>query len=123
MRYVMLIHNVPEATAEWETLSKEEQAADIEAHRVWFGRYGAEGRIVGGEELAAPELGRIVRRRSGRIVTTDGPFAEARETLGGFVIVEAPDMAAVETMAAEWPGLERWNASIEIVPTGATTAG
>jgi hypothetical protein len=122
MRYVMLIHNQPEALVEWEALSREEKEADIARHREWFSKYGAEGRISGGEELAPPRLGRIVRKRGKRIVVTDGPFAESREVLGGFVVIDAPDMATVEGMAAEWPGLGRWNTVLEILPTDATTA-
>ena len=63
-----------------------------------------------------------MRRRGKRIVVTDGPYAESRELPGGFVAIDAPDMATVEAMAAEWPGLGRWNATLEILPTEATTA-
>lgn len=86
MRYVMLIHNDPGSTAGWEALSPEEKGADIARHRAWFGRYASEGRIVGGEELAPASSGRIVRRRADSVSVTDGPFAETREVLGGFIV-------------------------------------
>src|SRR5918998_4707814 len=84
MRYVMLIHQVPEAYEAWEQLTRDEREAMIAEHRAWF----AEHRdiYVGGEELARPETARVLRRRGGDVVATDGPFAEAREVLGSFLI-------------------------------------
>jgi hypothetical protein len=110
----MLIFNTPEARAEWGALSAEEQEADTDRHRVWFRRHASS--VTGGEELGGPEEGRVLRRKSGRVVVTDGPFAETRESLGGFVFLETPDMPAAEAVAAEWPGIERWNARIELRP-------
>ena len=43
-------------------------------------------------------------------MVTDGPFAETRESLGGFVTLETSDMAAAEAIAAEWPGVVKWGA-------------
>jgi hypothetical protein len=114
MRYVMLIFNSPEDMDRWNLLTPDEQEADTEAHRVWFRKYGSI--IVGGEELALPETGRIITRRSGQLSSTDGPYAEAREFLGGFVIFDAPDMATAEAAASEWRGVERWNARIDLRP-------
>jgi hypothetical protein len=114
MRYAMLIFNDPNIIAEWGKLTPAEQEADMEIHREWFRRYSA--LIKGGEELQGPEHARIIRKRGARVIATDGPFAEAREFLGGFVLLDAPDLAAAEAAAAEWRGVERWNARIDLRP-------
>jgi hypothetical protein len=114
MRTLMLIFNTPEARAEWQTLTADEQEADTQLHRDWFGRHRTS--VTGGEELGSPEAGRILRRKSGRVIVTDGPFAETRESLGGFVILDTADMAAAEGIAAEWPGIDRWDARVELRP-------
>src|SRR5688572_26675775 len=99
MRYVMLIHNDFAALDEWESLTPEEQAADMDRHRAWFGEHAAAGHIVGGEQLHRPERTRTIRRRDRVLVASDGPFAESKEQVGGFVILEVPDLATAESIA------------------------
>ncbi len=61
------------------------------------------GKLLGFQQLEAPETARSVRIRNGRLSTTDGPFSEAKEVLGGFNLVEADDMDEALRMAAELP--------------------
>ena len=60
--------------------------------------------IKGGNALQPTTEGQTVRVRNGKALTTDGPFAETKEQLGGFYLVEAPDKAAAAVMAAKIPG-------------------
>ena len=60
--------------------------------------------IKGGNALQPTTEAQTVRVRNGKALTTDGPFAETKEQLGGFYLVEAPDKAAAAKMAANIPG-------------------
>jgi hypothetical protein len=68
-----------------------------------FGQQHA-GAIKGGNALQPTTEAQTVRLRNGKALTTDGPFAETKEQLGGFYLVEAPDKAAAAAMAAKIPG-------------------
>lgn len=60
--------------------------------------------IKGGNALQPTSTAQSVRVRNGKTLTTDGPFAETKEQLGGFYLVEAPDKNAAAAMAAKIPG-------------------
>jgi hypothetical protein len=68
-----------------------------------FGQQHASA-IKGGNALQPTTEAQTVRLRNGKALTTDGPFAETKEQLGGYYLVEAPDKAAAAAMAAKIPG-------------------
>lgn len=68
-----------------------------------FGQQHASA-IKGGNALEPTSAAQTVRLRNGKALTTDGPFAETKEQLGGYYLVEAPDKASAATMAAKIPG-------------------
>jgi hypothetical protein len=68
-----------------------------------FGQQHASA-IKGGNALEPTTAAQTVRLRNGKAMTTDGPFAETKEQLGGYYLVEAPDKAAAAAMAAKIPG-------------------
>jgi hypothetical protein len=72
------------------------------------------GHLIAAEALQSIETAKTVRVRNGRISTTDGPFAETREQLGGFILIEATDMSEAVRLAAGIP-LARLG-SIEVRP-------
>ena len=84
-------------------MSDEERAGSLTEHIAWFERYG--DRIRGGADLAWPKVIRTVRRRADQPVTTDGPFVEGKELLGGVIIIEVDDWETAMAMAGEWPSL------------------
>lgn len=93
MKYlVLLIGNGDLPT--WEELSTEEQAAGMEK----FNQFDAacESRdgvsILGGEALAPSATATVMRTRGGQLSLTDGPYAESVEQLGGYYLVDAPDL-------------------------------
>src|SRR4051812_18330427 len=61
-----------------------------------------DGHLLDSQMLEAPETAKSVRIRNGRSVATDGPFAEAKEVLGGFDLIEARDMEEAVRIAAEF---------------------
>ena len=63
----------------------------------------ADGKLLESQQLEAPSTARTVRIRNGRTSIVDGPFAEAKEILGGFNLIEAADMDEAVRIAAEFP--------------------
>jgi hypothetical protein len=117
MRYVIFNWVHPDDVAAWEAWSPEEQAADVERHMAWFGKWREH--IVGGEELDLPRTVKTLRpgRQGEGITVTDGPYVETKELLGGFVIIEATDMDEAIAIACEWPSLSTQpNATVQVQP-------
>ena len=85
--YLMLLHldrSRPRPSA------PEERQRMFEAYRDWGQRLRGEGRLTAGEKLTE-DAGRVLQRRAERILVTDGPFAESKELVGGFFVIEAAD--------------------------------
>ena len=61
------------------------------------------GLWLAGEQLQPVDTGKTVRRRDGELLVTDGPFAETRELLGGYYLIDAPDQATALEWAAKIP--------------------
>ena len=74
----------------------------------------ARGKLLATHALQSVHASTTVRVRQGRVSTTDGPFAETKETLGGFFLIEAPDLDAAIAIAARWPSARI--GSIEVRP-------
>lgn len=100
MKYLLLL-----AGAERDWSSQEER--DYSRIRAWFAEHGRAGRIVAGNELAGSHTATTVRRRDdGRHAVVDGPFAETKESIGGYIVVDVPDLDAAIALAKTWPGLD-----------------
>lgn len=127
MRFVMFTYPDPELAAVWDSLPPEETQADVERHVEWFRRHREH--VVGGEELDWPQQVRTIRRRKGETVVTDGPFVESKEILGGFVVLDVPDLEAALRIAETWPSLDREGGAVSVWPVfvrepiGADTSG
>ena len=110
MRYVLLIHS----TEGGQQPSDEEIAEMYRGHERFGNELGAQGKMVGGEELQSSSSGRIVRHRDGKVVTSDGPFIETKEQLGGFYIIEAENIDEAAQWAAKIPASP--TSAIEVRP-------
>jgi hypothetical protein len=119
----MLMMNAPRGTGDWGVTNWAE--ADLKAHIAFMKRFAGElkgaGELVAAEGLAAPGQAKIVRAKkgSGAPEVTDGPFAEAKEFLAGYWIVdvESPERAyelAARASAAPGPGGTPLNMPIEV---------
>lgn len=111
MRYMLLIY-VNEAF--YETQSKEEQAADYQEYATFGERGTQRGLAPQGEALQPVATATTVRVRDGKTLTTDGPFAETKEQLGGYYVLNCKDLDEAIEMAALIPGARY--GSIEIRP-------
>ena len=93
MKYFVLLAGYGEMPL-GEDLSPEEQEAGLAQHYAFAeacaARDGVE--MLGGEALADVSMATTLRTRNGELVVTDGPFAEAAEHIGGFYVIDAPDL-------------------------------
>ncbi|HEV8536986.1 MAG TPA: YciI family protein [Candidatus Limnocylindria bacterium] len=90
---------------EWrETHSKEEIERGYAEIGKWWGELSAKGVIKAGEELGSAREATTVRRVNGKMAVTDGPFIESKENVGGFALIEVPDLDAAIAVAKGWPG-------------------
>jgi hypothetical protein len=108
MKYMLLIYA---NDADWDNRSEEEQNA-------MFAEYGAISEasgIAGGDQLQPAATATTVRVEDGRTLTTDGPFIETKEELGGYYLFEAGDLDAAIEMAARIPAA-RTGGAIEVRP-------
>lgn len=69
----------------------------------WFETNGSKF-VDGGAELQPTRTATTVRKQSGKVTVLDGPFVEAKESVGGFSIVDVPDRNAAIALAKTWPG-------------------
>lgn len=116
--YLLLLHENP---ADWRELAPEEMQRVIEKYGAWSRALAERGQLAGGEKLR-DDGGRHVRRNGagagGAALVTDGPYAEAREVVGGYFLVRADDYDAAVVIAGECPHLARgWVEVREIEPT------
>jgi hypothetical protein len=115
MKYMLLIHQGTAATPRnpeaWAQLSEEEQKA------VWSD-YQAVSQTPGvtpGLQLQDPETATTVRVEDGKTLTTDGPFVETKEAIGGYLVFEADDLDAAIDLAARIPAA-RMGGAVEVRP-------
>ncbi|HET7619430.1 MAG TPA: YciI family protein [Vicinamibacterales bacterium] len=100
MKYLLLIYD---QEAEWEGLGPEKQQSIMMEYRRLRDELNATGQFVGGSQLHPTSMATTVRVRDGKRLVTDGPFAETREQLGGYFLVEAADLDAAIAIAARIP--------------------
>ena len=118
MRYILLTLQGQEHIDAWLNGTAEDKEAEIEATRAWFQQHAMAGRITGGEELGWPRRAKTVRKKG----VTDGPLAETKELLGGFIVVEVASEAEAIEMARGWPGLAWEGDAVEVRPAGSSEA-
>jgi hypothetical protein len=111
MRYALLIYDSEAANMQ---KSEQEQQALFQDYYAFEGWLTQRGGKLGGEALEATHTATTVRVRSGKTVTTDGPFAETKEQLGGFYLLNANNLDEAIEVAARIPAAK--SGSIEIRP-------
>ena len=110
MKY--LLQNYPgRSTKAFERLSADEQQAIVEEYLA----IGQSPEVVGGEQLQPVETATTVRVHNGETLLTDGPFVDAKEHVGGFIVVEVDDLDAALELAARIPAA-RMGGAVEVRP-------
>jgi hypothetical protein len=100
MQFALLIYESPEAFA---TRSSDGNDPYTGAWRAYYNALVDAGIYVGGDPLAVPETATTVRVKEGKRHVQDGPFADTKEQLGGFTILELPSLDAALEWAARCP--------------------
>ncbi len=114
MKYMLLIHQGATPTPgsdEWERLPEDEKGAVYAAYKALNETPG----VSPGLQLQPPETATTVRVQDGKTLTTDGPFAEIKEAIGGYLLFEADDLDAAIELAARIPAA-RMGGAIEVRP-------
>lgn len=103
MKYMILIHSNPEFLQRWEELTDEQKMDFGRGHLRLSEELADSGELVVSEGLADPALATWVSVREGRAITSDGPFAEVKEHLAGFYLVECDSVQRAVELAARVP--------------------
>ena len=115
MKYMLLIHQgstpTPQTPEAWARLSDDEQKAVFAAYQALNATPG----VTPGVQMQPPETATTVRVQDGATLTTDGPFVETKESLGGYLFFEADDLDAAIELAARIPAA-RMGGAIEVRP-------
>jgi len=111
MKYLLLIY---ENEASFAGVSEAEQGKIFQEYMDYTSRIRKNGNYIGGEALQPVSSATTVRVKNGKTLTTDGPFAETREQLGGFYLVEAKDLDEAIALAAGIPAVR--TGCIEVRP-------
>jgi hypothetical protein len=100
MKYLCLIC----AETVMEQMSEADADKHYEAYREFTEDIRKRGHLIGCNRLVPPHAATTIRVRNGKISTTDGPFAETKEQLGGYYLIEARDLNEAIQVAAKIPG-------------------
>jgi hypothetical protein len=114
-RYAALIYDLADAVA--QEPNPEEWAAVMAEYNEFGARAGAAGVMGGGEALLPVQTATTIQVSGGKggdVVTTDGPYAEAKEVLGGFYLLDCKDLDEALHWAAQIPGA--WHGKVEVRP-------
>ncbi|HEY6827942.1 MAG TPA: YciI family protein [Gemmatimonadaceae bacterium] len=111
MKFLVLVYNDPQMLGEMPAPEFNAQMRDCLSKA---DRMKATGYLIDSQQLEDVSTAKSIRVRNGRMVTTDGPFAETKEVLGGFNLIEARDMDEALEIAKQFP----WSSSgcLEVRP-------
>ena len=111
MKYMLLIYS-----SAWGALTPTEQQAVMSEYRSFTQSIQASGQMIDGSQLQDAATATMVRVRDGKTVTTDGPYAETKEQLGGYYLIEAKDIDEAIGIAARIPGAKYGAIEVRPVP-------
>jgi hypothetical protein len=111
VKYMALIYADERA---WESFPDDDRAAAYEQYRAFADDARAAGVLLGGDELGSTRDATTVRVRDGETLVTDGPYAEVKEALGGYFVLECDTVEEAVGWAARIPGAE--HGAVEVRP-------
>ena len=113
MKYICLRYREP---GKFEAMTEDEQDAMFDECFEYNDRLRANGHVVGEIPLQPPETAVTLYWKNGKVATTDGPYAETKEQLGGIQILEARDLNHAIQLVSQLPGFKHGLGPIEIRP-------
>ena len=112
MQYLLLIHD---DEAHWGDMPEDERNAIYAEYGQYTEELQSRGILVGANQLQPAETATVVHVEDGKTLTTDGPFAETKDALGGYYQFEADDLDAAIELAAQIPAA-RLGGAVEVRP-------
>ncbi|MBO0690504.1 MAG: YciI family protein [Candidatus Dormibacteraeota bacterium] len=109
MKYLLMIY---QNAAEREAMAPSEMQGLMEEAGRLVAELTATGELVGGEGLADASAGRAVRVREGVATVTDGPYAESKEQIVGYCIVDCESLERAVEIATRWPDARHWGMEV-----------
>jgi hypothetical protein len=106
VKYLVLIYSNPESRQIWEGFSDDQRAEGYRYYAALTEELAASGELIVSEALADPSLTTRVSLRDGQTLTSDGPFAESKELLGGFFLLDCESVERAVEIAARVPEAE-----------------
>ena len=117
MKYICLGYYDEKA---WEKMSESEVNARMDECFAYDDQLRRNGHFIGGEALQSARTATTLRWQNGKVIVTDGPFAETKELLGGILVLEATDMNHAIQLMSKHPGVKA--GPFEIRPAADLTA-
>ena len=111
MKYVLLICGDESGAG---AVSPEEEQATLAEYGAWAGEMAQRGALQGGERLRPSTDATTVQVRDGKVLTSDGPFAETKEQIGGYFVLDCQNLDEAIEAAAKLPGAR--HGSVEVRP-------
>jgi hypothetical protein len=111
MRYMLLIYD---RESDWNSMTEQERGQIFQEYMAFTEGIRKSGHHLAGDPLQPTATATTVRVKGGKTLTTDGPFAETREQLGGYYMIEAKDLDEATAIAARIPSARI--GSIEVRP-------
>jgi hypothetical protein len=103
MKYLILIHSNPQSRGAWTGFSETERTAGLSVYARLYEELESSGELISSEALGDAAMSKRVTVTDGQATTTDGPFAEVKEELAGFFLVECSDLDRAVEIAARIP--------------------
>lgn len=111
-QYMLLIYDEEKG---WDRLTEEQKAKGMEAYISYTASVRESGHFVAGDALHPTATATTLRKKEGKLLTTDGPFAETKEQLGGYYLIQAKDLDEALAIAARCPAVE-FGGTVEVRP-------
>jgi hypothetical protein len=107
--FLLLLHD---GAGQFSTQSPEETMAIVKEYMAWSERLRKDGKYLGSNKLT-DEPGKVLRPKNGRVVVTDGPYAETKELIGGYYCISAADYDEACRIAESCPQV-KYGGHIEV---------
>ena len=111
MKFVCLGYIAP---GKFESMPEAERNPWVDACTAYDDVLRANGHFAGGEALQPPNTAKTLRRKNGKVVVTDGPYAETKEQIGGILMLEARDLDHAVELMSKHPGVKDGPSMFEI---------
>ncbi|MGZ4788031.1 MAG: YciI family protein [Terriglobales bacterium] len=118
MKFVCLGYIAP---GKFESMSETERNTWVDACSAYDDTLRAGGHFSGGEALQPANTAKTVRPKNGKVIVTDGPYAETKEQIGGILILEARDLDHAVELMSKHPGVNGGPSTFEIRPAADMT--